>query len=162
IAMLGFGAISIGHSNQPTNPPSTAAKEPSGPDSKRDRFNDPLPPNAIARMGTVAFRHPGVRGLGYSQDGKLLVTWGGQCFSIWNFETGEELKRYGGRQHAGNDEVNAAALSGDGSRLTFHSWRKLLPQGIDGRVSIWNVREAKEERSFSVDCREPGVPFGGP
>src|SRR5262249_29706287 len=41
---------------------------------RRDRFGEPLPPGAIARLGTVQ-AHVGVEGIAFSADGKTLVSW---------------------------------------------------------------------------------------
>jgi WD40 repeat protein len=56
-----------------------------------DLFGDPLPAEALARMGTTRFRHWGVGCLAFSPDGTLLATGGisphGVC--LWETKTGK-------------------------------------------------------------------------
>src|SRR5260370_11483489 len=55
---------------------SQQSKSPAPPKAARtDRYGDPLPEGAIARMGTLRFRHPtGVRSICISNDAKTLVS----------------------------------------------------------------------------------------
>jgi RNA polymerase sigma factor (sigma-70 family) len=74
-----------------------SAPEPETPDPRSDRFGDPLPPGAIARLGTARLRHRG-SGLGvlnFSPDGTRLYTceWDG-VFNVWDVRTGKNLRRY--------------------------------------------------------------------
>src|SRR5207302_728746 len=76
-------------------PPAPPAKEPK---ERWDHFNAPLPREAVARLGTVAFRHGhvGLTGtLTYSPDGKHLVSGGGGWIRRWDLATGQELVNLG-------------------------------------------------------------------
>ncbi len=58
-----------------------------------DHYGDPLPPGAVARLGTVRFRHEGgARRLEFSPNGKALA-----CNSdvVWDAATGRPLYRLG-------------------------------------------------------------------
>src|SRR5262249_55129068 len=62
--------------------------------ARMDRFGDPLPPGAVARLGTVRFRSGGVTGIVYSPDGKLLDSAGdGRVIHLWDVDTGKEVRR---------------------------------------------------------------------
>jgi RNA polymerase sigma factor (sigma-70 family) len=58
-----------------------------------DILGDPLPPGAIARLGTMRLR-PGGKAeyLAFSPDGKRLASWSGRL-SIWDTGTGRELRQ---------------------------------------------------------------------
>src|SRR3954465_2420552 len=54
---------------------------------KRDRFGDPLPDGAIARLGTVQ-AHPFCKTIAFSADGKTIITTGETTVRHWNVATG--------------------------------------------------------------------------
>ena len=62
----------------------------------RDLYGDPLPPGAIARLGTTRLRHTrGWRLLdaAYSPDGKMLASFGGDNrLRLWDTSNGKELQ----------------------------------------------------------------------
>src|SRR5438105_1587235 len=64
------------------------------PPAHTDLHGDPLPPAALARMGTTRLREPGpVVALAFSQDGKTLSSAGmfGSAHR-WEVSTGKELQ----------------------------------------------------------------------
>ena len=62
------------------------------PQAKVDRYGDPLPPGAVARLGTVRFRAGFVRAAGLSSDGKTLRTVSvGPDLRTWDVATGRLL-----------------------------------------------------------------------
>jgi WD40 repeat protein len=81
--------LSVAGVDQPK--PGPAEEKP----ARTDRFGDPLPPDALARLGTVRFRHgPSVALAVFSPDGKLLAMSDWQSISLWDAATGRELRRF--------------------------------------------------------------------
>jgi WD40 repeat protein len=94
-----------------------AEADPGNQKHRVDLYGDPLPPGAIARMGTGRFRHGGpVNSIAFSPDGKLLASGGNDgTTSLWEVATGKELHRIEGR----NGECVFVTFSPDGSILAF-------------------------------------------
>src|SRR5262245_10702576 len=63
---------------------------------KADRYGDPLPAGALARLGSNRFWHgPGPRALAFTDKGKSIISGGqGGKFIIWDRQTGLELRRF--------------------------------------------------------------------
>src|SRR5260370_42239201 len=71
----------------------TAAKE---QQRQVDLYGDPLPPGAIARLGTVRLRHivrdgSGAAGIAFSPDGKTLVSCVDVGVRVWDVASGKRL-----------------------------------------------------------------------
>src|SRR5262249_19109265 len=66
---------------------------------KTDFYGDPLPPGAIARLGTVRLRQGGqVECMAFAPDGKTLLTGGGaETAVLWDVKTGKEVRRFTGK-----------------------------------------------------------------
>jgi WD40 repeat protein len=60
-----------------------------------DRQGDPLPPRALARLGTLRYRHPyGSRALAFSRDGKTLASAGSDSIRLFDARTGKLLHQF--------------------------------------------------------------------
>ncbi len=82
----------------------------------RDCFGDPLPPGALARMGTVRFRHgDSILSLARSPDDRILLTASSDhTVRLWDVTTGREVRRLSGHEGQGDYGSRWAALSPDG------------------------------------------------
>jgi RNA polymerase sigma factor (sigma-70 family) len=119
------------------------------PQALLDRFGDPLPEGAVARLGTVRFRHGReVRAVAFSPDGKTLAS-GGQdnTVRIWELGTGKEISRFTAvtGQGAENAWVSCVAFSPDGKFLAAGAMNG------PGEVAIWELATGKEERPLRLN-----------
>jgi RNA polymerase sigma factor (sigma-70 family) len=98
-----------------------------GNQARADHLGDPLPDEAIARLGTVRFRHgSAISALAMSTDGKVVASAGwGEAIYLWDVATGKQLHRID------LPLVTALAFSPDG---------KVLAAGEhDLAISLWDV-----------------------
>ncbi|HEY7329331.1 MAG TPA: sigma-70 family RNA polymerase sigma factor [Gemmataceae bacterium] len=161
---------------------SIVPKQPEIPQVRRDRHGDPLPEGAIARLGTVRWRHGlYVHNLAYSADGKKIAAVGlGRAITLWDADTGKEVCRF--PDHAYSD---AAAFSPDGKILATtggpicHLWdaatgkelrqlqghtktvrgiafapdgKTLATVSQDETARLWDAKDGKEIHRF--DCKQ--------
>src|SRR5262245_56273466 len=120
---------------------STDAQPAKGARPAVDRYGDPLPPGAIARFGTVRFRHGShVTSLAVSPDGQLVASAGDWCVCLWERATGKFVREL---PHA--NEPSHCEFSADG--------RVLLVAGL-ARVHVWDVASGKRLATFAEKKRE--------
>ncbi len=149
-------------SEKQVEPPSEArAKTPEPPKSegqqaaRRDRYGDPLPDEAIARLGTTRFRHGGAIGsLAFTPDGKTLVScgvWDG--IRIWDVASGRQIRRLT-HQTSGNRPLT---LSPDGKWLAILAGRTSV---MDEPISILDFVTGRVVRRMGTQGSGGG--FGYP
>jgi len=102
-----------------------------------DRYDDPLPPGALARMGTVRWRHaPYISGLVFSRDGQTVASSGAEgTIRLWEARTGRQRLRI----DSGDGAVCGLALSPDGKVLASASNSVGADPSLNrGRVMFWD------------------------
>ncbi len=144
----GTSAVSLGAvgSNQK---PDVAEKE----QKRVDLYGEPLPPGAIARMGTIQFRHPHHKNKDYSEpsvwvafspDGKVIATssWEDRL-RLWNANTGRlllEIEESGG--------IGLPVFSPDGrfiaATLAYYS----AHEGSKSYACLWDAKTGKLAHRF--------------
>jgi WD40 repeat protein len=110
----------------------TAAGSASEP--RRDLYGDPLPDGAIARLGSIRLRPGwGVTHLAFSPDGKQLASWSESGLSIWEAETGRELRH--------------VELTRDSATLHALAWPKhnlgVAVLDLQADIYVWNFADEK-------------------
>src|SRR5262245_12636606 len=99
-----------------------------GPPALTDLYGDPLPPGALARVGTARLRHLGqVYAVAISPDGKTIASGGNDnTLRLWETATGKELLAVPSPKTG----VRCVAFSRDG---------KLVATGGYQAVQLWDV-----------------------
>jgi WD40 repeat protein len=111
------------------------------PQSRLDIYGDPLPPGAVARLGTQRFHHPwSIDALAYSPDGKMLAS-----SSLWEVcvreaKTGRLVRRFA-------TDVKESA----GSQVVFSRDGKRLASVHYSCVHVWDLTRGKELYRFDAE-----------
>jgi RNA polymerase sigma factor (sigma-70 family) len=123
-----------------------------------DYYGDPLPPGALARLGTVQFRHPfahvAFAHVAFSADGETLLS-AGKDWTVrsWNKSTAKQVQlRHLGR--SGTDPFEEAVLAPGGKKLAvFGKETVYLYETVTGQeLRRIAVGPASHERlAFSPD-----------
>jgi WD40 repeat protein len=77
--------------------------------------------------------------VGFSPDGKRLVTAGDTTVRLWDARTGEEVWALAGHRRP----ITSGAMTVDGGTVATGSW--------DGTVRLWDLAAGKESRRLDVD-----------
>jgi WD40 repeat protein len=97
---------------------------------------EPLPAGAVARLGTLRFRHSdSINHIAIGADGTSVLSAAGKAVCVWDLATGKERRRF---RH--ESRVGSFVCSCDG---------KLLASGcLDGTIHVWDAATGQELRSF--------------
>ncbi len=122
---------------------------------RTDLYGDPLPAGAIARLGTVRFRHKGdgLPGLAFLADSKTLIsaTFEDHAIQLWEASSGRLLREIS----TGTVSIRCFALSPNGKCAVVGGFLPFGPnQRPRGSVRVLDVSSGKEVRTFQRDADE--------
>jgi RNA polymerase sigma factor (sigma-70 family) len=161
----GLGLGLCGSAAPPAAFPARAARQVERQQAPGSDLNgDPLPAGAVARLGTLRFRHEGnTHAVVYLPGGRVLATAAGDAVYLWEAATGKELARL--REDVPRirrdgvpdrrDWIHTLACSPDG---------KLLAAGHnEGIIRLWDVAARKPVRTWQAHAapEEKSVGIGG-
>src|SRR5262249_5096998 len=122
-------------------------------------YEDPLPAAALARMGTVRWRHADpITFVAFLPDGKTVVTGGpDNVVRLWDVATAREVRHI---RHEARDKGNPG---GPGGVVVFNGVQKtglgvalspdgktLATSGPDASIRVWETATGKELHSLPV------------
>lgn len=119
--------------------PELAAHAPPAPPADRsapavgvrtDLLGDFLPPGAIARIGSIRWRHGGMSALAVAPDGKTVASAGAGFICLWEADTGKYLRDFPNRDAETRD-------------LVFAPDGKTLASAGSYAVQLWDVATGK-------------------
>jgi WD40 repeat protein len=136
--------------------PAQAAEE------RRDFFNNPLPQDAVARLGTVRFRHGATNrdaSLTFTRDGKYLVSAGGNRVCRWDAATGHAVFEL---DHTEKRVGTAIELSADGrfAHFLFGYHDCIECDLLTGKERTWTPRFSRDgENGYGPNYLSPDGRF---
>jgi WD40 repeat protein len=118
-----------------------------------DADGQPLPPGAVARLGTLRFRHlGGISSLAFSSDGKTLASGGSSTIRLWEVPSGKLIQKLDnsprevttGPAFPSDESVGAVLFSAQDKLLALGNYgnKVLLYEPITGRL----IREFADEQ----------------
>ena len=166
IGVLGLGSTVLygGRAAPGAEQPQPKADKPKPKAERNDCYDDPLPPGALARMGTVRMRHgQAVNFVAFLPGGKALLTVsqdGAVCH--WDVATGKELRRFalsnkkmddlpgGGFAVVGGPGGMVFTKGGNVGMLTLsRDCKTLASTDFDGTIRIFDAATCKERRRIA-------------
>lgn len=115
--------------------------------AKQDLFGDPLPPHAVARLGTLRYRAVGARAIAFAPDGQRIVAGGYEKPSLvlWNVSDGTPEKYWRAPENRPTS-VGCLGFSPDGKSLMSSG----LDFGTPGPVVLWDAARGTQLRQIDV------------
>jgi RNA polymerase sigma factor (sigma-70 family) len=128
-----------------SSPPATvqAKAEP-----RRDRYGDPLPAGAVARLGTLRFRASGeIQALAFAPDGKTLAVSSHSGLDLFDAANGKRIKHLSSATPA----VDPIVFSPDGKYLAGRG-HKIVGRSIWNRavVRVWELDGEQKPRKYEI------------
>jgi WD40 repeat protein len=145
---LTLTALPLGHSAPAAAPVGQGADK-----GGVDRYGDPLPPGAVARLGTVRYRFGG-HGAAFLPDGRTVVSVrSGNAITLWDARTGRLLREIDTGSFTPGQ--GGMALSRDGKRLVVSgSVSDERRPGWRSAACVFDLGSGKALRTFEREPRE--------
>jgi RNA polymerase sigma factor (sigma-70 family) len=150
----GLAVLPGGRSDTPAPQQPPPAPPPAAPAGRVDHEGVPLPPGALARLGSSRLRSAGLISVAaFARDGKTFATGGTDGIRIWDTATGKVLRRLG------NNEgwIHVGGYSADGREmicLTIELFRYTVQRLDPISGAEWSrVELAKKEYEWGVLSR---------
>lgn len=110
------------------------------PEARLDLYGDPLPPGAVARIGSIRLRHAALSDLIYLPDGKMILSVGGdRILRYWDIATGKPVRT-----------TNLQGTSGPGTCVTLSPDGKTLVAQENQNLVFWEVATGKELKKLPI------------
>jgi WD40 repeat protein len=145
VGLAAYHAAAPARPQEKAPPPMEPAARGKGADrpARTDRFGDPLPPGAVARLGTARLRQgEPVTALVFSSDGKILASGGRDegIVRLWDAASGRELRRFLGHKRP-PAEPNARTIS---SLAFLPDGKAVASIGGDAGIRLWSAGTGEE------------------
>jgi WD40 repeat protein len=130
---------------RPLPAPPPAARAEDKPLPRVDRFDDPLPDEAIARIGTTRFRHgDNIFSVAFAADGKRLLSFGVGGIRVWDAATGREQRHLAAEP---DTRLIWAAFSPDG-KLAATTQTEAGGTPKDYPIILWDLTTGKKVKEL--------------
>jgi len=153
LAFLAGGAALVASRAGPTTAiPVTAPAENTEQGQLTDRWGDPLPQGAIARLGTVRYRYQAIGAAFLPDDETVVSAKEDGAIQLWAAHTGRLVREIKPgqlqirRAFAVSRDGKSVAVSGSLSEPPNFVWRSV--------VRVYDVSTGKEVRTFERDLRD--------
>lgn len=114
-----------------------------------DAHGDALPSGALARLGTLRYRHDApITAQAVTNDGKLIATGGGRTVRVWDAATGKQLHVLTINQAGRSVAPSAVAFSPDGQMLAA------LGTYGQGVLMVWDLQGGQARQEMLLPQRD--------
>jgi RNA polymerase sigma factor (sigma-70 family) len=153
MGVIGFGTVLGFGLEQPPDTPPTLPRQAAVEPERTDAQGDPLPPGAIARLGTLRFRNgKDIQALAWAPDGKAVFSVGsGASIVVHDASTGKKVRSFGADTNDAS-VPDIVAFAPDGKSLAG-----LVGAGENRFVSVWDLATGKQV--VQLDLGKGGIAY---